>query len=85
MIAYIFYTKDTPADRDIQHFTAELERLQVQTKMIEADSREGIELGELYDVMQRPSVVLVRDDGSTVERWQGDLPLVSEVSSLAHI
>jgi hypothetical protein len=85
MIAYIFYTKDTPADRDIQRFTEELERLQVQTKMIEADSREGIELGELYDVMQRPSVVLVRDDGSTVERWQGDLPPVSEVSSLAHI
>jgi hypothetical protein len=84
MVLYVLYTKDSPHQRDIEAFARELERRQVKAKLIEADSPQGTSLTQLYDLPARPALVLTRDDGTMVERWQGQLPLVADVSYLAH-
>lgn len=84
MILYLLYTKGAPHQRDIEAFARELERRQVHPKLVEADSVQGISLTQLYDLPGRPALVLTRDDGTMVERWQGQLPLVADVSYLAH-
>lgn len=85
MTAYVFYDPDHgPEERKVREFNEHLERSKVETKLIEFDSREGVDLRSVYDVMAHPAVVLARMDGSIVEKWQHELPLVSEVSYLAH-
>lgn len=71
-------------ERDIAHFQRRLNELQVDSELIEADSPEGVAVTELYDLLNRPAVVLVRLDGVQVERWQGELPRPEDVSYLAH-
>ncbi len=85
MTAYVFYTPDNgPEERKVKEFMRELEINKVDTKLIEFESREGIGQRDLYDVMSHPALVLVRLDGSMVAKWQDELPLVTEVSYLAH-
>jgi hypothetical protein len=84
MIAKILYTKDAPHEREVDHFIGELAQLRVPTEKVEADSREGIAMTENYDLMQRPALALLRDDGSVVQQWQGELPTTADVSYLAH-
>jgi hypothetical protein len=84
MIALLFYVKDSPGERQMRDLERQLDTFRVETKLVEADSLEGTTLVELHDITARPAVVLVRDDGSAVERWQTDLPLAEDISYLAH-
>lgn len=85
MTAYLFYTPGHgPEARKVQEYEAQLALNKVATKLVDFDSREGTDLRELYDVTSHPAVVLARMDGSIIEKWQHELPLVSEVSYLAH-
>jgi hypothetical protein len=81
---YVLFTKDSPQERDVDHFLGRLERFKVPAEKIEADSPKGISLTETYDLRSRPAAVLLRADGSAVERWQGQLPTPEDVSYLAH-
>ncbi|HVE81021.1 MAG TPA: hypothetical protein VNA68_02695 [Candidatus Dormibacteraeota bacterium] len=85
MVAKILFTKGAPAYSDIERFQEKLGKFQVETELIEADSKDGIRLTELYDAMDRPAVLLIREGGGLVQKWQGTLPTVEEVSYLAHI
>lgn len=38
---------------------------------------------ELYDIVDHPTVVLAREDGSLVQKWS-EMPLISDISYLAH-
>ena len=58
MIAYLFYTKDSPGEDEMQRLAEELRRSQVDSELVEADSPHGIALSENYDVVVRPAVVL---------------------------
>lgn len=52
-----------------------------QLPTVDIDTREGIELCRLYDVIKYPSIVAVDNDGRELQRWDGDLlPQISEVS-----
>lgn len=84
MIAHILYQKNAPGERDILYFQRRLKEFQVESKLIETESRDGISQAGLYDLTSWPAVVLLRIDGSPVERWQGGLPLAEDVSYLAH-
>jgi hypothetical protein len=80
----ILFTKTTPADRDISELTKRLDEERIDYKLIDADSREGADLSELYDIVSRPAVVVTRSDGSIMQSWQGSLPPVADISYLAH-
>lgn len=48
---------------------------------VDADSREGIAMASLYDIMSFPAILALRDDGSVLKSWEGDmLPLMDEVA-----
>ena len=86
MLAYVLYNKGTAAERAANDLYARLKREQLEAELLDADGPRGIQLAEHYDVMGRPAVVLVRDDGSPVQIWQGEdgLPTPADVAYLAH-
>lgn len=51
---------------------------------VNIDTREGSATASLYDVMQYPTLLVTRDDGSVVRSWEGALlPLQNEVAAYA--
>ncbi len=86
MIAYVLYNKDTLAERQTASLCERLKREQVETELIDADSPRGVQLAEHYDVMGRPAVVLVTNEGTPMQVWQGadGLPSAGDVAYLAH-
>jgi hypothetical protein len=84
MKAYLLYKQNSPQEREVTRFGEQLKRLQVDVELLEADSREGQAVAQLYDLTGRPAVVLASIDGAMVERWQNTLPLADDVSYLAH-
>lgn len=84
MIAYVLYQPNSETETQATAISKQLEELQVPVQLVDGDSVEGIRLNELYDLPARPAIVLVRDDGTMVERWQHQLPLATDISYLAH-
>lgn len=55
----------------------ESERLEV----LNIDTREGSATASLYDVVQYPAILALRNDGSVLKSWEGEmLPLMDEVT-----
>src|ERR1700722_1200434 len=85
MIAYVLFNTSTPGERAAADFADRLRREQLTVELLDADSPRGIDLAEHYDVLGRPAVLLIHDDGTPVQVWQGDdIPLVTDVAYLAH-
>lgn len=47
---------------------------------VEVDSRRGSELVEIYSLMQYPALLALDDEGKLLKAWQGDMPLMNELS-----
>ena len=44
------------------------------------ETLEGANLAKLYDIVDYPSILIIREDGQLVKHWQGsNLPLIDEV------
>jgi hypothetical protein len=86
MVAYVLYNKETPGERMASDIVKRLEQEQVECELLDADSPRGVQMAEHYDIMGRPAVALVREDGSPVQVWQGEdgMPSPADVSYLAH-
>jgi hypothetical protein len=86
VIAYVLFNKDTPAERVAADLAERLVREQVDAQLLDADSPRGIQLVENYDILGRPAVALIRDDGTPMQIWQGEdgLPAPSDVAYLVH-
>lgn len=86
MIAYVLYNKATAAERPATHLAERLKEADVETELLEADTPRGIQLAEHYDILGRPAVLLVREDGTPIQVWQGEsgLPSPGDVAFLAH-
>ncbi len=80
MKLHLLYTPDTPADRDLEYLQKRLGERRIQPNVIDAESRAGIDLAELYDVTSRPAAIATTDDGTLIEKWEGRLPSLEEVS-----
>jgi hypothetical protein len=77
----LLYTKNTPADRDIAYLQRRLAARQIKAELLDADSRAGIALAELYDVTARPAVLVTDDEGRLMQKWQATLPTAEEINS----
>lgn len=72
-------------ERPVTHLADELAGLHIENKMVEADSREGIALTEVYDLTQRPAVIVATDEGTQIQSWQGaELPAADDISYFVH-
>jgi len=66
--------------REFQHRYNDI-KLDIQN----LDSRDGSAMASLYDITQYPAILALRDDGSTLNIWQGDtLPLMDEIAGYAY-
>lgn len=82
------YRPNSEHARMVDDFLRDLERMSPGQNRIEAvnvDTREGIAIATLYDVMQYPKVMVTSDDGRVVRDWDaGSMPLLSDVSYYAN-
>ena len=54
-------------------------------ELVDVDSRDGAATASLYDIMEHPAVMVLRDDGSVLNSWQGPmLPLQADVAAYAY-
>lgn len=70
----------------MEDMSKRLDEAEVEVELVDADSPRGIGMVESYDIMGRPALALIREDGTPVQVWQGEdgLPTVADVSYLAH-
>ncbi len=55
-------------------------------ELLDVDSPKGDEIAKLYDIVQYPAILVLRNDGQLQKMWQGsDLPLADEVISNANV
>ncbi|MBC7708272.1 hypothetical protein H7Y63_03545 [Polaromonas sp.] len=87
MKVLVLYRPNSDHGRIVEDFIRDYQRAG-HSGTIEAlnlDSREGAAMASLYDVVQYPSIIIVRQDGSALRAWQGrELPLQSEVAAYAY-
>ncbi len=81
MKAVILYRPDSEDARAVEEFVREFtRRTNRDIELINIDTVEGTNMAELYDIMQYPAVVVIKDDGALVKHWVGvPLPLVNDV------
>ncbi len=81
MKAIILYRPDSEFARAVEEFAHDFERhSSYECELIDVDSPAGSEMAKLYDVMQYPTVLAVRDDGQLARSWIGTpLPVVNDV------
>ena len=80
----ILYRQNTDHTSVVETFVRDFKYRHVTSRVevIDADSREGIAMASLYDIMSLPAILALRDDGSVLQMWQGEmLPLMDEVAS----
>lgn len=85
MQIYLLYNRATSGARVIESLAERLKSQQVEAEMIDADSARGIQITETHDIMGRPAVMVLSNDGTPVQVWQGEdsLPAPSELAYYA--
>lgn len=83
MKVLILYRPNSEHGRVVEDFVRDFKsghnggRLEV----LDVDSRDGIAMASLYDVMQYPAILALRDDGSVLKSWEGEmLPVMNEIA-----
>ena len=81
MKATILYHPQSESARRVEEYVHDFERLHSTTiELVSLETKEGAELAKLYDIVQYPAVLAMRDDGELLQHWQGEqLPLMDEV------
>lgn len=82
MKALLFYrpnSEDEPRVSEyLREFTA---RTGKQLPIVDIDSRDGISLCQMYDIMAYPTIIAIDNLGRELQRWSGEmLPQIGEVS-----
>lgn len=80
----ILYRQNSEHEGIVDGFVEEYKRRDnsARIELINVDSREGIALATLYDVVEYPAILVLQGDGQVQKIWQGSsLPLLDEVAS----
>lgn len=82
MKALILYRPNSEFARPVEEYVRDFERTRNKTiKLVSLDTQEGSSQAKLYDIVQYPALLVVRDDGQIMKVWQGpQLPLMDEVA-----
>ena len=83
----MLYRPGSEYSRPVEDFARDLEReYQARIDLVSLDTRDGSSTASLYDIMQYPAILVLRDDGQLVKDWQGGtLPMKNEVSMYTHM
>lgn len=69
-------------DTQLQGYLRDFEqRTGKQIELMDADSKEGVELAQVYDILQFPAILVREDTGELVQAWSeiDKWPTISEL------
>lgn len=77
----VMYRPDSEHSRSVEQYIREFKQLHpgITIDTLNVDSSEGIAKTELYSIMEYPAILAVTDDGSLLNSWAGQLPLMDDV------
>jgi hypothetical protein len=82
MRTVVFYRSMSEHGRAVEDFMREYtRRTNRELETMDPDTREGDMMGKTYDVVEYPTILALREDGTELARWRGPLPTIDEVSS----
>ena len=87
MKVLVLYRPNSEHGRLVEEFIRDYQRAghRGHVEALNIDTRDGSAMASLYDVVQYPSILVTRDDGSVLRSWQGsEMPLQNEVAAYAY-
>ncbi|MFO0970867.1 MAG: hypothetical protein U0520_00740 [Candidatus Saccharimonadales bacterium] len=83
MKTVILYRPNSEGETSVQAYIREFERETGRSiELIDSTTVSGVQVARLYDVVQFPAIIAMREDGSFIEIWQerSKWPTISELS-----
>lgn len=89
MKVLILYRPDSEHAREVETYVEDLQREHGgalrRVELVSVNSRDGASTASLYDILEYPSILVLADDGSLINNWNGvPLPLMEEVAGYAY-
>jgi hypothetical protein len=78
----ILYRPDSEHASAVESFVRDFQAqhdIGKKLELLSINTRDGSATANLYDIMSYPAILALADDGSVVNAWQGQLPLMDEV------
>lgn len=77
----VLYRSNSEQARPVLEFGREYEyRTGRNLKLYDLNTRDGVAIASLYDVVRYPAVIAMTNDGQLLQAWQsGSLPLINDV------
>lgn len=81
----ILYKDKSDHTREVTEFVREYEHRTGHNgaiKLLDIETKEGAEFGRVYSIVEYPTVLATRDDGSVLQMWRGSpLPLFDDIEN----
>ncbi len=86
MKTLIIYHPNSEHSRAVEDYITDFKRSRgLEIGLVSLETREGADLAKLYDLVQYPALVVLRDDSQLIKFWSGlPLPLMDEVAGYAN-
>lgn len=84
MKVVILYRENEEYTRSIEEFARAFKGAysNIELELKDLNTSEGDEMAKLYDIVDYPAILVLREDGQVQNVWQGsNLPLLDEVES----
>lgn len=82
MKACILYRPDSEFARGVEEYARDFKHFKAKDiELVDLNTRDGVAMATLYDILQNPTLIVLRDDGVMVKIWQEEqLPLRDELA-----
>ncbi len=82
MKGIVLYRPNSENSRKVEEYVRDFERTRHQElQLVSLNTRDGAAMASLYDVMDNPRLLVLREDGQVIyESTDTTLPLMSEVA-----
>lgn len=78
----MLYRPNSELSRRVEEYVSDFAKSRGrEIELVSLNTREGAATASLYDLMQHPGLLVIREDGQIVREWQGAmLPTMNEVA-----
>ena len=81
MSVLVFYKSESEHARAVTEFLHDFEqRTSRVLETVDPESPRGVQLCELYDIVDYPTIIATNEDGQLRNSWRGILPTINDVS-----
>jgi hypothetical protein len=83
----ILYRPDSEHSTAVESFVRDFQHqhdVGAKVELLSLNTRDGATTASIYDVMSYPAILALTDEGSVINSWQGDLPLMDEVAGYVY-